>query len=86
MIFDRTHSFEKAYRQLPGNVKKVFLEKTTLMEQHFNHPSLRIKKIAGTNGIYEGSVNMHYRFTFQLIEGGILLRNIGRHDTVLSRR
>lgn len=83
MIFERTHSFEKAYGELPENVKKIFLEKITLMERHFDHPSLRIKKINGANGIYEGSVNMHYRFTFQLIEGGILLRNIGRHDTVL---
>jgi hypothetical protein len=84
MIFDRTHSFDKAFKHLPEDVKKIFLEKMELMEKHFDHPSLRVKKIASADGIYEGSVNMHYRFTFQLIHGGILLRNIGQHDPVLS--
>jgi hypothetical protein len=84
MIFDRTHSFEKAFRQLPADVKKIFFEKTALMELHFDHPSLRVKKIIDSDDIYEGSVNMHYRFTFQLIPGGILLRNIGKHDSVFS--
>ncbi len=86
MIFDRTHTFEKAFLDLPPDVKKVFLGKTAIMEKDFDHPSLRIKKITGSGGVYEGSVNMHYRFTFELIKGGILLRNIGQHDPVLSRR
>jgi hypothetical protein len=84
MIFERTHSFDKAYRGLPQDIKNVFLDKISLMEERFDHPSLRIKKVHMTEGIYEGSVNMHYRFTFQLIKGGILLRNIGKHDPVLA--
>jgi mRNA-degrading endonuclease RelE of RelBE toxin-antitoxin system len=86
MIFDRTHSFDKAYKSLPDEIRKSFLSKITLMENHFDHPSLRVKKISETNGIYEGSINMHYRFTFQLIRGGIILRNIGQHDPVISHK
>lgn len=55
------------------------------MEQRFDHPSLRIKKIYRSQNIYEGSVNLYYRFTFQFIKGGILLRNIGKHDITLAQ-
>jgi hypothetical protein len=85
MIFDRTHSFDRFYKKLPDDIQALFLEKITLMEEHFDHPSLRIKKIHKVKHVYEGSVNMHYRFTFQLIKGGILLRNIGKHDITLSQ-
>jgi hypothetical protein len=54
------------------------------MEKKFDHPSLRIKKVHQGRHVYEGSVNMEYRFTFQLIKGGILLRNIGKHDITLG--
>jgi mRNA interferase RelE/StbE len=85
MIFDRTHSFDKFYKKLPDDIKAMFLEKMELMEKNFDHPSLRIKKIHQLPHIYEGSVNMHYRFTFQLIPGGILLRNVGKHDKTLAQ-
>jgi mRNA-degrading endonuclease RelE of RelBE toxin-antitoxin system len=85
VIFDRTHSFEKSYKKLPDEVRTLFLEKMELMEKHFDHPSLRIKKVHQVKHVYEGSVNMHYRFTFQLIPGGILLRHIGKHDITLAQ-
>jgi len=85
MIFDRTHSFDRFYKKLPEDIKVLFLEKIELMEKQFDHPSLRIKKVHQVKHVYEGSVNMHYRFTFQLIPGGILLRNIGKHDITLAQ-
>jgi mRNA-degrading endonuclease YafQ of YafQ-DinJ toxin-antitoxin module len=44
-------------------------------------PSLRVKKIQGTETIFEASVNMSVRATFQYIKPDtIYLRNIGEHD------
>lgn len=40
------------------------------------HPSLRSKKIQGTDNIFEASVNMDIRITWQYISDGILLRNL----------
>ena len=50
------------------------------------HPSLRVKKIQGTTDIFEASVNMAIRVTFQFIKPEtIYLRNIGEHDMTLKR-
>lgn len=49
------------------------------------HPSLRIKKIQGTNGIFEMTIKMGIRMTWQFTDDGILLRNIGEHDMTLKK-
>lgn len=85
VIFDRTHSFERAFKKLPDDIQDSFLKKMEIMEQDFDHPSLRIKKVHSVEHVYEGSVNMKYRFTFQLIKDGILLRHIGKHDITLAQ-
>ena len=49
------------------------------------HPSLRVKKIQGTNGIFEMTITMGIRMTWEFTEDGILLRNIGEHDKTLKK-
>lgn len=48
------------------------------------HPSLRIKKLQGTSEIFEMTISMGIRMTWQFVEDGILLRNIGEHDKTLK--
>lgn len=50
-----------------------------LIPSNLTHPSLRVKRIKGTEGIWEASIDMAHRFTFEKIEGGIRLRVIGPH-------
>ena len=57
-----------------------------LIEENPLHPSLRAKKIQGTAGIFETSLNMAIRVTFEYIKPDtIYLRNIGEHDSTLKR-
>lgn len=50
----RSPRFDRAYRKLHEDVKKIFKEKIRLLIQsQFTHPSLRIKKIKGTDTIWE---------------------------------
>ncbi len=57
-----------------------------LIEENPRHPSLRIKKIQGTTDIFEASVNMSVRVSFQYIKPDtVYLRNIGEHDMTLKR-
>jgi mRNA interferase RelE/StbE len=57
-----------------------------LVEENPRHPSLRIKKIQGTADIFEASVNMSVRVSFQYIKPDtVFLRNIGEHDMTLKR-
>ncbi|MHB1382084.1 MAG: type II toxin-antitoxin system RelE/ParE family toxin [Thermoleophilia bacterium] len=81
----RTPRFDRAYRKLPPDVRVQFKKKIRLLAaSDLRHPSLRVKKIRGTAGIYEASINIAYRFTFEMRDDGILLRVIGSHD-VLER-
>ena len=57
-----------------------------LMETNPQHPSLRTKKIQGTADIFEASINMTLRVTFQYVKPDtIYLRNVGEHDITLKR-
>jgi mRNA interferase RelE/StbE len=77
----RSPRFDRAYKKLPEEVKKVFSEKMKLLAQSkFNHPSLRMKKIKGTGYIWEASIDLNHRFTFEKIKNGIKLRVIGKHN------
>ncbi len=52
------------------------------------HPSLHIKKVQGTKGIWEGRIDRQYRFTFQFVKENdqtiIVFRNIDNHDECLK--
>lgn len=81
MIIQRSDHFKKCFKKLPKEIQNLFEEKIKLLiESNFSHLSLRIKKMKETAKIWEGSVTMNYRFTFELIEGGIFLRKIGTHN------
>ncbi len=75
MIVVRSPRFDRAYKTLPPDVRKQFKQKfEMLVSSNLTHPSLRIKRIKGTDGIWEASIDMAHRFTFEKIEGGIRLR------------
>lgn len=44
----------------------------------------RTNKIRGQDNIFEASITMDIRMTWQYTEDGILLRNIGKHDKTLK--
>ena len=84
MKIQYTELFRKKVEILPVDIKKALRIKLELMVENPRHPSLRTKKIQGQEGIFEASVTMGIRMTWQYTDDGILLRNIGEHDTTLK--
>ena len=85
MRIQTTRPFDKDYVDLPEKIKERADKQFTLLLENSRHPSLRIKKMAGHPDIWEGSITLKYRFTFQ-IEGDIyILRRIGEHERVLRK-
>jgi len=80
-----TRRYEKAFERLPKEIQDLADKKIALLVKNPRHPSLRVKKIGGTKGIWESSITMNYRVTFEILEGEYLLRNIGSHDPTLGR-
>jgi mRNA-degrading endonuclease RelE of RelBE toxin-antitoxin system len=76
--------FRKQYRALPKEIQNAFDKKLNLFLNNRSHPSLRVKRIQGTENRWEGSVTMNYRFTFEFSEKTVFFRAIGTHD-ILNR-
>lgn len=76
--------FKKEYNRLPREMQKTFEQKLQLLLQDMSHPSLRVKRIQGTQSRWEGSVTMKYRFTFEFFEDTLIFRSIGTHDILNS--
>ncbi len=77
-----TARFEKAFGRLPEDAAELFLKKLPLLLVNMRHPSLRVKKMLGLHDpeVWEGSLSMDYRFTFQVEKDGTLtFRSIGHH-------
>ncbi len=85
----RSDRFLKQLKKLlkSGAITLAQVEKFLhLIEENPQHPSLRVKKVQGTAGIFEASLNMAIRITFEYIKpDAIYLRNIGEHDSTLKR-
>ena len=77
-----TRAFDKEYSKLPQTVKNKVDEKLSLFMQNLRHPSLRVKKMQGHKNIWEGSITMQYRFTFEIQEEIYILRRIGTHEVL----
>ncbi|HAH96387.1 MAG TPA: hypothetical protein DHD79_08840 [Firmicutes bacterium] len=77
--------FADEARKLSGDIKKVLKKKLGVMVDNPQHPSLRTKKIQGQKDIFESSITMGIRITWQYMDDGIYLRNIGEHDKTLKK-
>jgi mRNA interferase RelE/StbE len=89
MKLTQTERFIHQFRRLAkGNPRVVTqVEKTFRYLIAFPpaHPSLRMKRVQGTDAVFECSVNMDLRITFEFVdEHTILLRNINHHDKALK--
>ena len=88
MKIDYSPKFIKSFKKLNKTDQDAF---ETQLNKFLNkptppfHPSLRIKRIQGTNGIFEMTITMGIRMTWQFTDEGILLRNIGEHDKTLKK-
>lgn len=89
MIFRRSERFKKAFVGLPAEIQTKALKALELFGKNQRHPSLRIKKMEGRDGIWEARVDLKYRFTFHYEKdaGGeiyCVFRNVDNYDECLK--
>ena len=80
-----TERFRRAYQSLSKEDQERVKKALRLMTEDLKYPSLRVKKMRGTAGIWEARASRSLRITFQMEEGALLLRNVGKHDDALNR-
>ena len=83
MNYEFTYSdkFKKHYKKMSVTEKKQIANKLTLLSKNPSHPSLRTKRIQGTDRLFESSANMDVRIIWYY-EGTklIALVDVGHHD------
>ena len=77
--------FLKSYKKLTIQLQNQIDKKLIILAQNPNHPSLRTKRIQGTERLYESSVNMDVRLIWHYGGGTIIIMlDVGHHD-ILKR-
>ena len=76
-----TNRFQNHFKSLNKQEKNLLKKKLGLLAENPAHPSLRTKRIQGTDDLYECSVNMDIRIIWYY-EGDkmIILVDVGHHD------
>lgn len=78
-----TERFQENYKKLDEPSQKSIQKAIRLMNHDIKHPSLRAKKMEGTDYIFEASANMDTRITFHYEKSDQLILRIA--DTTIGR-
>ena len=79
IIFSK--GFKKSFQKLESIERKLFYAKLNLFVENHQHPSLRTKKIQGSDILFESSINMSIRVIWTYKDNNlILMLDIGHHD------
>jgi mRNA-degrading endonuclease RelE of RelBE toxin-antitoxin system len=80
-----TERFQENFTKLDEQSQKAIQKAIRHMSHDIKHPSLRAKKMEGTDYIFEASANMDIRITFHYEKPDrLILRNCGHHDRTLN--
>ncbi len=79
MKIRRTDAFLRDYRALPIEIRERVEKQLRLLLEDFRHPSLRLKKLKGTDK-FEIRISKGYRLTLRFDKEHLELRRVGTHD------
>lgn len=84
MRIEFLRSFLDAYDKLTAEDRARVQTAVTRLGSDWRHPSLRVKRLRGVDGIWEARASLSLRITFEIEGGTIVLRNVGEHDRTLT--
>jgi len=76
---------EKNFDKLSLPIKNKFIKQIKLIEKDLYYPSLRVKKLKGTE-YFEARIDYHYRFIFRIKNEDLFIIAIGPHDEGLGKK
>jgi mRNA-degrading endonuclease RelE of RelBE toxin-antitoxin system len=85
MRLDYTDRFLRAYAALNDQDVERVKEALRLLFENPRHPSLHVKRVQGTDHIWEARASLAIRLTFEMHGDLLVLRNVGAHDETLKK-
>ena len=86
MILRRSARFERAYVRLAAGDAARIDEAIRRFMADPAHPSLHVKRMQGTGGLWEARASDRLRLTFERAGDIVVLRNVGAHDATLRKQ
>ena len=77
-----TRRFERAFKRKPADLRQALAEAIERLQADPSYPSLRVKKVRGISDVWEASIDMKHRLTFEYGPDGIILRNCNGHEAL----
>jgi mRNA-degrading endonuclease YafQ of YafQ-DinJ toxin-antitoxin module len=77
-----TPIFQRDFEKLPKDVQSRAEKAIRLLKENPRYPSLRSKKMESVETIWEASVTMSHRITYEISGQTLILRRIGPHDNL----
>lgn len=74
--------FRRSYVCLSQSIQRRVDQKLGIFLANPRHPSLRVKRLQGHEGLWEGSITMNYRFVFTWIGKDAYIVDVGPHKLV----
>jgi len=81
----RSERFKHAYRKLELTEQELVKKALRQLIIDRSYPGLRIRRIQGTDGIWEMRAGRDIRITFEIFDESYVLRNVGHHDATLRK-
>jgi mRNA interferase RelE/StbE len=82
---ETTRPFDRDYARLPTRVKDQVDKQLSLLLSNPRHPSLHLKRIRGTDGLWEARITRSYRVTLEIAGETYILRRVETHDVLQER-
>lgn len=82
MRFQTTRPFDRDYAEMSAAIKERVGKQLSLLLANPRHPSLGLKRIRGTDDLWEVRITRSYRMTLQVVGDTYLLRRLGPHDVL----
>ncbi len=79
-----TERFRRAYSRLDEEGAGRVDGAIRMLAADPRHPGLRVKRIQGTEDVWEACASRSVRITFEMRGDLLLLRNVGPHDITLK--
>lgn len=74
-----TPHFQRSYKKAPKNIQQAFDKQSLLLLQNLRHPSLRAKKYATSQDLWQARVTGDWRFYFLILDDVYLMTEIKAH-------
>lgn len=80
----RTQRFKRAYRKLEKQEQERVRQALVQLLADRTYPGLLVKRVQGTDAVWELRAGRDIRVTFEIENDSIILRNVGHHDPTLK--